>query len=87
MKRNSNNTWKLGMFVIIGLVLLIITIYSIGKNKNLFGSTFNFSVATTEKSGRKSPTRTFVPPISIPMRYFFEDDFFLLAIVGDSLVN
>jgi phospholipid/cholesterol/gamma-HCH transport system substrate-binding protein len=39
MKKVSGFTWKLGMFVIIGLVLFISTIYWVGKQKNLFGST------------------------------------------------
>ncbi|MES2747084.1 MAG: MlaD family protein [Bacteroidota bacterium] len=41
MKKNSNDIWKLGMFVVIGLALLTVSIYFIGENKNLFGSTFN----------------------------------------------
>ena len=41
MKKNSNYIWKLGMFVILGLLLLVITIYYVGQNQNLFGSTFH----------------------------------------------
>ncbi|MEO6733805.1 MAG: MlaD family protein [Ferruginibacter sp.] len=40
MHKESGFTWKLGMFVIIGLVLFVGTIYFVGKQKNLFGSTF-----------------------------------------------
>ena len=40
MNKESGFTWKLGMFVIIGLVLFIGTVYFVGKQKNLFGSTF-----------------------------------------------
>lgn len=40
MKKESGHTWKLGTFVVIGLVLFVITIYFVGKQKNLFGSTF-----------------------------------------------
>lgn len=40
MKQDTGYQWKLGMFVIIGLVLFVGTIYFIGKQKNLFGSTF-----------------------------------------------
>jgi len=40
MKQDKGYQWKLGMFVIIGLVLFVGTIYFIGKQKNLFGSTF-----------------------------------------------
>lgn len=51
MKKQTNNIWKLGMFVIIGLVLLIVTIYSIGKNKNLFGSTFHLNTKFSNVGG------------------------------------
>lgn len=40
MNKESGYQWKLGMFVIIGLVLFVGTIYFVGKQKNLFGSTF-----------------------------------------------
>jgi phospholipid/cholesterol/gamma-HCH transport system substrate-binding protein len=40
MNKESGFQWKLGMFVIIGLVLFVSTIYFVGKQKNLFGSTF-----------------------------------------------
>lgn len=43
MKTTTNYTWKLGLFVIIGLVMLIIAIYFVGKNQNLFGSTFHLN--------------------------------------------
>lgn len=35
------SNWKLGMFVLIGLVLFIVTIYFVGKQQNLFGSTIH----------------------------------------------
>ena len=41
MNKESGFQWKLGMFVIIGLVLFVATIYFVGKQKNLFGSTFH----------------------------------------------
>ncbi|SFF39634.1 MlaD family protein [Flavobacterium xueshanense] len=40
MNKGSGYQWKLGMFVIIGLILFVGTIYFVGKQKNLFGSTF-----------------------------------------------
>ncbi|MBF4494480.1 MULTISPECIES: MlaD family protein [unclassified Flavobacterium] len=43
MDKQSGYTWKLGMFVTIGLLLFIMAIYFIGKQKNLFGSTFNIT--------------------------------------------
>lgn len=43
MDKPSQYTWKLGMFVTVGLLLFITAIYYVGKQKNLFGSTFRIS--------------------------------------------
>lgn len=51
MNKESGFTWKLGMFVIIGLVLFVGTIYFVGKQKNLFGSTFNLRTQFKTVSG------------------------------------
>lgn len=51
MDKQSGYTWKLGMFVTIGLLLFIMAIYFIGKQKNLFGSTFNISSRFKTVSG------------------------------------
>ena len=40
MNKESGTQWKLGMFVILGIILFVIAIYFIGKSKNIFGSTF-----------------------------------------------
>ena len=53
MNKESGFTWKLGMFVIIGLVLFIGTIYFVGKQKNLFGSTFHLQARFKTVSGLK----------------------------------
>ncbi|MCK9402229.1 MAG: MlaD family protein [Chitinophagaceae bacterium] len=53
MKKESGATWKLGLFVIVGLVIIISTIYFIGKQKNLFGSTFHLLSKFTTVSGLK----------------------------------
>lgn len=53
MKKESGFTWKLGMFVTIGLVLLMGTIFFIGKQKNLFGSTFILNTKFKTVSGLK----------------------------------
>lgn len=53
MNKESGFTWKLGMFVIIGLVLFIGTIYFVGKQKNLFGSTFKLKAQFKSVSGLK----------------------------------
>ena len=43
MNKDTGSNWKLGMFVIIGLALFVTTIYFVGKQKNLFGSTFELN--------------------------------------------
>ena len=51
MNKESGYQWKLGMFVIIGLVLFVGTIYFVGKQKNLFGSTFELYSKFNSVSG------------------------------------
>ncbi|HTB51820.1 MAG TPA: MlaD family protein [Ferruginibacter sp.] len=51
MKKEGNYKWKLGMFVTIGLLLFIVTIYLVGKQKNLFGSTFKLKTVFRSVSG------------------------------------
>ena len=53
MNKDSGSNWKLGMFVIIGLILFIITIYFVGKQQNLFGDTFNLKSKFKTVSGLK----------------------------------
>ena len=53
MQKETGFTWKLGMFVILGFVLFIGTIYLIGKQKNLFGSTFRLNARFKSVSGLK----------------------------------
>ncbi|MCD0468838.1 MlaD family protein [Flavobacterium sp. JAS] len=51
MEKQSGYTWKLGMFVSVGLLLFITAFYFIGKQKNLFGSTFHISSRFKTVSG------------------------------------
>ena len=51
MMKESGYQWKLGMFVVIGLVLFVGTIYFVGKQKNLFGSTFELYSKFNSVSG------------------------------------
>ena len=53
MSKDTGYTWKLGMFVVIGLVLFVVAIYLVGKQKNLFGSTFNLKAQFKTVSGLK----------------------------------
>jgi phospholipid/cholesterol/gamma-HCH transport system substrate-binding protein len=53
MNKDTGSNWKLGMFVIIGLILLTLTIYFIGKQQNLFGSTIYLKSKFKTVSGLK----------------------------------
>lgn len=54
MNKESGSTWKLGMFVIIGLGLFAGTIFFVGIQKNLFGSTFRLHAQFKTVSGLKA---------------------------------
>jgi phospholipid/cholesterol/gamma-HCH transport system substrate-binding protein len=51
MKTKPIDNIKLGLFVIAGLAFLIVTLYMIGKNRNLFGTTFTISASMTSVNG------------------------------------
>jgi phospholipid/cholesterol/gamma-HCH transport system substrate-binding protein len=51
MNKKSGSTWKLGMFILIGLVAFTSTIYFVGKQKNIFGSTFTLNSHFKNVSG------------------------------------
>lgn len=53
MGKDAGSTWKLGIFVLIGLLFFVVTIYFVGKQKNLFGSTFELKVKFKTVSGLK----------------------------------
>ena len=53
MDKSAGSNWKLGMFVIIGLVLFVFTIYFVGKQQNMFGSTFQLKSKFKTVSGLK----------------------------------
>jgi phospholipid/cholesterol/gamma-HCH transport system substrate-binding protein len=53
MKDNTGYIWKLGMFVAVGLGILVVAIYLIGMQKNLFGSTFQLKTEFKSVSGLK----------------------------------
>jgi len=53
MNKESGATWKLGMFVIIGLLIFAAAVYFIGKQQNLFGSTFHLTSQFKTVSGLK----------------------------------
>jgi phospholipid/cholesterol/gamma-HCH transport system substrate-binding protein len=51
MEAPNRNNWKLGMMVLAGLVVLVLTLYGIGKNKGLFGLNFQLRTRFTNASG------------------------------------
>ena len=53
MSKEPGSSWKVGMFVTIGLILFAATIYFIGKEQNLFGSTFHLVAQFKSASGLK----------------------------------
>ena len=53
MRKESGFTWKLGTFVVTGLVLFVFTIYFVGKQKNIFGNTFHLKSEFKTVSGLK----------------------------------
>ena len=53
MNKEDLNKGKLGMFVVVGILLFIVTIYVIGINRNLFGSNFLLNSQFKNVSGLK----------------------------------
>ena len=53
MEKNLNYKYKLGLFTVLGLAIFIVTIYFIGKSKNLFGSTVILKSKFKNVSGLK----------------------------------
>lgn len=53
MAKETGFTWKLGIFVTIGIVAFGLTIYFLGKQKNMFGSTFHLKSHFKNVSGLK----------------------------------
>lgn len=51
MKTKATDNIKLGLFVIAGVVFLIVTLYMIGRNRNLFGTTFTIKASMNSVNG------------------------------------
>lgn len=51
MKNKASDNARLGLFVMAGLVFMIVTLYMIGKNRNLLGSTFTIKAVVTNVNG------------------------------------
>jgi len=53
MKPETGARWKLGLFIVVGLVLLVAGLFFISKQKNLFVSVFQLKSVFTNVSGLK----------------------------------
>jgi phospholipid/cholesterol/gamma-HCH transport system substrate-binding protein len=53
MSKEPGSRWKLGMFVIIGLVVFAAAIFFVGRQTNLFGSTFRLTAQFKSAGGLK----------------------------------
>lgn len=51
MKTKASENVKLGLFVLAGLLFVILTLYMIGKNRNLFGATFTIKASMSSVNG------------------------------------
>jgi phospholipid/cholesterol/gamma-HCH transport system substrate-binding protein len=51
MRNKTIDNSKVGLLVITGLIFLVFTLYMIGKNRNLFGSTFTIKAMMTNVNG------------------------------------
>lgn len=51
MKKKSINAIKLGVFVLTGLILLIFSLYLLGKNKSIFGTRFELKAHFKDVNG------------------------------------
>ena len=65
MKKNSANKIKLGIFVSLGLVVLILAIYYIGEKQLLFQSTFRLTGVFTDVGGLQPGNNVRLSGISI----------------------
>ncbi|MGQ7946551.1 MlaD family protein [Flavobacterium sp. WC2509] len=53
MNKETESNWKLGMFIMGGLVLFILAVYFIGKQQNLFGANIQLKAKFKTVSGLK----------------------------------
>lgn len=65
MKKKSNNTWKLGLFVVVSLTVFLVTVYFIGKSQNLFGATFHLQSKFKNVNGLRIGNNVLLSGINI----------------------
>ena len=51
MKKNAVNNIRLGIFIIAGLLILVVSLYLIGQNQNFFGSNFSLKARFRDVGG------------------------------------
>lgn len=51
MKQSNSQKFKLGLFVILSTIILVVALYFIGNKQNLFGKTFSISVIFNNVNG------------------------------------
>nr|HPM32887.1 MlaD family protein [Chryseolinea sp.] len=51
MKKKEIENSKVGLLVLAGMIFLILMLYLIGRNRNLFGSTFTMKVVMNNVNG------------------------------------
>lgn len=51
MEKQGENNIKLGLFVLTGLIILMVTFYILGKNRSLFGANFEIKARFTNLNG------------------------------------
>ena len=80
MEQQTKNNVKLGLLVLAGLLLLILTLYGVGKNQNLFGSNFQLKARFSNISGLMKDTVNVMPLDTVAVDFVADNP-------GDSLLH
>ncbi|MBC7749640.1 MAG: MCE family protein [Methylotenera sp.] len=65
MRKRKDNSWKLGLFVIVSIGVFLATVYFIGKSQNLFGETFHLQAKFKNVSGLRIGNNVLLSGIKI----------------------
>ena len=89
MSKEQGSTWKLGLFVVLGLILFAATIYYVGKHKNIFGSTFHLTARFKSAGGLKEGNNIRLSGINVGTvkSITLKDSFVLVDLVLEKKVN
>jgi len=80
MKNRAIDNTKVGILVLAGLVFLILTLYMIGKNRNLLGRTFTITAVVHNVNG-------LVPVNNVRYKGMDVGTVKSIIITNDSLIN